>query len=70
MGKLSSAQAKILAAINAGGRLALEARAGRYIRTHADGKVCPVDQQPILLMIRSGLLQQTLTGECSPSDGH
>lgn len=67
MPKPSTAQAKIIARINAGGRLALDAKTGRYTVTEMDGKVCQIDQRPVLVMIRKGLLNKSLTGECRPA---
>lgn len=67
MPKPSAAQAKIIAQINAGGRLALDAKTGRYTFTEMHGKVCQIDQRPVLVMIREGLLTQSLTGECRPA---
>lgn len=66
MPKPSAAQAKILARIKAGGKLALDAKTGRYAFTEMHGKVCAIDQRPVLVMIREGLLIQSLTGECRP----
>ncbi len=63
----SVAQGKIIAKINAGGRLALDPKTGRYTFTEMNGKVCQVDQRPVLVMIRDGLLRQTLGGECWPT---
>lgn len=64
MPKPSPAQAKIIARINAGGRLALDGKTGRYTITEMNGKVCQIDQRPVVAMIRDGLLHQSLGGEC------
>lgn len=64
MPKPSIAQNKILTRIKAGSRLALDPKTGRYSFTEMDGKVCQIDQRPVLVMIKNGLLQQTLGGEC------
>lgn len=64
MPKPSAAQAKIITRINAGSRLAFDPKTGRYTFTEMNGKVCQIDQRPVLVMIRDGLLHQTLGGEC------
>lgn len=64
MAKPSNAQAKIIAAIQAGARLALDPKTGRYTITEMTGKTRRVDQRPVLVMIRDGILHQTLGGEC------
>ncbi|PKM47129.1 MAG: hypothetical protein CVV05_01435 [Gammaproteobacteria bacterium HGW-Gammaproteobacteria-1] len=64
MPKPSNAQAKIIDRINEGARLSLDVKTGRYIITEIGGKVCQIDQRPVLVMIRDGLLHQSLGGEC------
>lgn len=66
MRKPSIAQTKIINRVNAGSRLALDPKTGRYTLTELSGKICQIDQRPVLVMIREGLLQQTLGGECRP----
>lgn len=60
----SSAQAKLIEQMNAGSRLTLDPKSGRYTLRGMDGKVCQIDQRPVLAMIKSGLLFQTVWGEC------
>lgn len=67
MPKPSIAQGKIIDRIKAGARLALDPKSGRYTLTELSGKVSQVDQRPVLVMIRDGLLWQTLSGECQPT---
>lgn len=64
MKKPSAAQAKIIAMIQGGGRLALDAKSGRYTVTELSGKVIVVDQRPVIVMIRDGILAQDMTGIC------
>lgn len=64
MAKPSHAQAKIIAAIQAGARLALDPKTGRYTITEVTGKLRQIDQRPVVVMIRDGMLHQTLGGEC------
>ncbi len=67
MPKPSAAQSKIIARLKAGSRLALDAKTGRYTLTEMHGAVCQIDQRPVLVMIRDGLLHQNLNGECRPA---
>jgi len=64
MPRPSLAQQKLLDRIAAGARLRLDPSSGRYTITEMSGKVCQIDQRPVIVMIRDGLLHQTLMGEC------
>lgn len=61
--KPSPAQAKIIARMQAGGRLVFNTKTGRYTMTEG-GKEKDIDQRPILVMLRDGLLFQDMSGFC------
>lgn len=67
MPKPSTAQVKIIAKIEAGGRLALDPANGRYTITEPNGTVRQIDQRPVLAMIHNGLLHQDMGGQCRPA---
>jgi hypothetical protein len=64
MPRPSLAQQKVLDRIAAGARLRLDPTCGRYTLTEMNGRVCQIDQRPVIVMIRDRHLHQTLTGEC------
>ena len=60
----SAAQSKLIERLQAGGRLALDIKTGRYVLTELGGKAHQVDQRPVTVMLRNGLLHQDMTGQC------
>lgn len=65
--KPSIAQAKILKRMGSGGTLALNPKTGRYCITE-NGVSRNIDQRPVEVMIRDGILCQDLGGHCWPAD--
>ena len=61
---VSPAQSRLLEQLQAGGRLSLDSKSGRYVLTDVEGEPQPLDQRPLLAMIRSGALEQDMTGRC------
>jgi len=60
----STAQSRLLEQLQAGGRLSLDSKSGRYVLTDVEGEPQPLDQRPVLAMLRSGALEQDMTGRC------
>lgn len=61
---VSPAQSRLLEQLQAGGRLSLDSKSGRYVLTDVEGEPQPLDQRPVLAMLRSGALEQDVTGRC------
>ena len=61
---VSPAQSRLLEQLQAGGRLSLDSKTGRYVLTDVEGEPQPLDQRPVLAMLRSGALEQDMTGRC------
>lgn len=61
---VSNAQSRLLEQLQAGGRLSLDSKTGRYVLTDVEGEPQPLDQRPVLAMLRSGALEQDMTGRC------
>ncbi len=59
----SLAQQKLLDRIIAGGRLSFDSSTGRY-QLLEQGQIKAVDQRPVLVMLRKGLLFQNMSGIC------
>lgn len=59
----SFAQQKVLDRIIAGGRLSFDSSTGRY-QLLEQGQINSVDQRPVLVMLRNGLLFQDMSGIC------
>ena len=68
MPAVSAAQSRILAQLHAGRRLSLDSKTGRYVLTDVAGASQALDQRPVLAMLRTGSLQQDMTGRCRPTD--
>jgi hypothetical protein len=60
----STAQSRILEQLASGERLALDTKTGRYTMNTLDGRVKQIDQRPVLVMLRDGLLCQDVAGRC------
>lgn len=61
---VSPAQSRLLEQLQAGGHLSLDSKSGRYVLTDVEGEPQPLDQRPVLAMLRSGALEQDVTGRC------
>lgn len=61
---LSTAQSRLLEQLQAGCRLSLDSKTGRYVLTDVTGKPLNVDQRPVQAMLRNGSLEQDMTGRC------
>ncbi|GEM_PF-1863916 len=68
MPAVSTAQSRLLEQLQAGGRLSLDSKTGRYVLTDIEGEPQSLDQRPVLAMLRSGALEQDMTGRCRPSE--
>lgn len=66
MARISIGQQKILDLFKPGVRLALDGKTGRYAFDDGE-KLKHVDQRPIEVMLRIGLLEKDPTGRCYPS---
>jgi len=64
MPAVSTAQSRLLEQLQSGGRLSLDSKTGRYVLTDVEGEPQPLDQRPVLAMLRSGALEQDMTGRC------
>lgn len=66
MAKISIGQQKILDRFRRqpGIKLRLDPHTGRYAFVDRDEKVTHVDQRPIEVMLRNGVLEKDVTGQC------
>lgn len=68
MARISIGQQKILDRFEhlPGATLKYDQQIGRY-RFHHEGKVIDVDQRPIEVMLRNGIIEKSLMGQCYPA---
>jgi len=68
MARISIGQQKILDRFERmpGSKLTFDQHIGRY-RFYHEGKVIDVDQRPIEVMLRTGILEKSHQGQCYPA---
>jgi hypothetical protein len=68
MARISIGQQKILDRFKRlpGATLKFDQQIGRY-RFHHEGKVIDVDQRPVEVMLRTGVLEKSTMGQCYPA---
>lgn len=69
MARISIGQQKILDRFEnlPGAALKYDQEIGRY-RFYHEGKVIDVDQRPIEVMLRTGIMEKSTMGQCYPAD--